>query len=52
MVFPLGIYASATFELEKADGLPFLEPLSLVFAFVGLGAWLVTFGVFLASLRR
>jgi tellurite resistance protein TehA-like permease len=52
MVFPLGMYASATFELAKAEGFHFLEPLSQVFAFVGLSVWLVTFGAFLVSLRR
>ena len=48
MVFPLGMYAASTFQLARAQGLDFLVPLSLIFAFVGLGAWLLTGGAFLA----
>lgn len=50
MVFPLGMYATSTYVLARAEGLHFLDPLSLVFAFTGLGAWLATSGVFLASI--
>lgn len=49
MVFPLGMYATSTYVLARAEGLSFLDPLSLVFAFIGLGAWLATSGAFLAS---
>jgi tellurite resistance protein TehA-like permease len=49
MVFPLGMYAASTFELARAQGLTFLDPLSLIFTFIGLGAWLLTSGAFLAS---
>lgn len=52
MVFPLGMYAVSTFELARAQGLAFLDPLSLIFAFVGLAAWLLTGGAFLVSLVR
>jgi tellurite resistance protein TehA-like permease len=43
MVFPLGMYASATFELIRAERLAFLGPISRLFMFAGLGLWLFTF---------
>jgi tellurite resistance protein TehA-like permease len=46
MVFPLGMYASATFELIRAESLPFLSSISSIFMFVALGAWLCTFSGF------
>lgn len=49
MVFPLGMYAASTFELARAQGLAFPDPPSLIFAFVGLVAWLVTAGAFAVS---
>lgn len=50
MVFPLGMYATATFTLAQAEGMHFLDPLSRGFAFASLAAWLLTAGAFLASL--
>ncbi len=50
MVFPLGMYSSATFELAQAEHLAFLGPLARVFAFIGLGAWLLTAGAFVGEL--
>jgi tellurite resistance protein TehA-like permease len=50
MVFPLGMYATSTFELARAENLEFLEPLSVIFAFVGFAAWLVTGGALLMSM--
>lgn len=50
MVFPIGMYATATNTLARSEGLPFLDPLSRAFAFASLGAWLITAGTFLASL--
>lgn len=49
MVFPLGMYATSTYVLARAESLPFLDPLSLIFAFIGLGAWLATSAAFLVS---
>jgi tellurite resistance protein TehA-like permease len=49
VVFPLGMYASATFDLARAEDLPFLDPLCRVFTFVGLGAWLFALATLLAS---
>ena len=40
---PLGIYAAATFELERAERLPFLDIFSKVFMFAALAAWIFTF---------
>ena len=50
MVFPLGMYATATFELMRAEKLPFLEPIPHIFAYVALAAWLLTFCGLLLSL--
>jgi tellurite resistance protein TehA-like permease len=50
MVFPLGMYSAATFELARAEGLVFLDPLAQAFAFVALAAWLLTAGTFVATL--
>ena len=42
LVFPLGMYSSATFAFAQAGGLPFLLPLARVFAFIALLAWSIT----------
>lgn len=52
MVFPIGMYSVATFTLARAEGLPFLDPLSRAFAFAGLGAWVIAAGAFAASLLQ
>jgi tellurite resistance protein TehA-like permease len=49
MVFPLGMYSAATFELARAQQLAFLHPLVLGFAIVALGAWLLVAGAFVAA---
>jgi tellurite resistance protein TehA-like permease len=42
MVFPLGMYAVATFRLGEALGWTFLAPLPMVFGYLAIGAWSVT----------
>ncbi len=41
IVFPIGSYAVATFELAKLNGLEFLAPLSSVFFVIALFMWLI-----------
>ncbi len=43
IVFPLGMYASATWEVGRATGLAFLAPIAQAFAYVALLAWAVVF---------
>jgi tellurite resistance protein TehA-like permease len=43
MVFPLGMYTTATFQLARATGFEFLAPIPEVFMFVALVAWLIAF---------
>lgn len=43
MVFPLGMYTAATFNLSAAMQLPFLQTISQVFIYVAWFAWLITF---------
>ena len=49
MVFPLGMYSAATYNLAKAEDLPFLAPLSLAFLYIALAAWLLVFVMLAAS---
>jgi tellurite resistance protein TehA-like permease len=49
MVFPIGMYAVATFRLSEALGWTSLLPLPRVFGFVALGTWLLAFT---AQMRR
>jgi tellurite resistance protein TehA-like permease len=41
-VFPLGMYAVSTLRLAREFGLPFLDPLGEVFAWISLSAWVAT----------
>ncbi|MEZ5073394.1 MAG: tellurite resistance/C4-dicarboxylate transporter family protein [Solirubrobacterales bacterium] len=41
-VFPLGMYSVATFEMERAIGFDFLDPIPHVFFAIALAAWLTT----------
>ena len=43
MVFPLGMYTTATFQLARATGFDFLAGISDLFLFVALGAWAIAF---------
>ena len=39
-VFPLGMYAVGTFEMERAMGFDFLDPIPHIFFAIALAAWL------------
>ena len=43
MVFPLGMYTTATFQLSRATSFGFLGAIPQVFIYFALGAWLITF---------
>ncbi|MBI4285265.1 MAG: tellurite resistance/C4-dicarboxylate transporter family protein [Chloroflexi bacterium] len=42
-VFPLGMYAAATFQLGKVNGFPFIASVPQVFVYIALLAWLAAF---------
>jgi tellurite resistance protein TehA-like permease len=42
LVFPLGMYGVATFRMEQALGITFLDWLPTAFFWIALGAWAVT----------
>jgi tellurite resistance protein TehA-like permease len=44
MVFPLGMYSAATFQLAHALRIGFILPLSYAFFYIALFAWLAAFG--------
>ena len=52
LVFPLGMYAAATFMLEKATGLTLLRPIPPLVVYPALVAWLLTFAGTLRALSR
>jgi tellurite resistance protein TehA-like permease len=52
MVFPLGMYAVATFELSRAETLPFLEAMARFSGFAALTAWALTFAGLCRRLTR
>jgi tellurite resistance protein TehA-like permease len=43
MVFPLGMYTTATFQLSRATHLGFLARIPEVFIYIALTAWLIAF---------
>lgn len=51
-VFPVGMYAAATFRMTQTLQLPFLEIVPKVAIGVGLVAWLLLFGGQLRALKR
>ena len=50
MVFPLGMYTTATFQLSRATHFEFLVRIPEVFIFVALAAWFVAFAGLLRHL--
>ena len=52
LVFPLGMYAVATFKLVQVTGLGFLKGLATLFTWVALVAWSLVFAGMLHSLSR
>jgi tellurite resistance protein TehA-like permease len=52
MVFPLGMYTAATFQLSEALSLPALKGVPTYFIYVALLAWLLTFAGMLLSFLR
>jgi tellurite resistance protein TehA-like permease len=52
MVFPLGMYTTATFQLARATGFDFLVGISSVFVYLALAAWIVVFGGFVLHLWK
>ncbi len=49
-VFPLGMYAVATYQMAKAKDLPFLTGIPPVFAYIALAAWALVFAGLVGSL--
>ena len=49
LVFPLGMYAACTWQMDAALGIALLKPLAQLFLWLGVLAWLVTWG---GMLRR
>ena len=52
MVFPLGMYTTATLQMGRALELPMIIPLSEGFVYVALAAWIATFVAMVLHLLR
>ncbi|MGT2467111.1 SLAC1 family transporter [Mesorhizobium atlanticum] len=51
-VFPLGMYAASTWQMDRAMEFGFLSYLPRVFLYIALAAWTVTFIGMVRSLTR
>ncbi len=51
-VFPLGMYAACTWQMDHAMGFGFLDPLPRAFLYIALSAWVLTFCGMLHALVR
>jgi tellurite resistance protein TehA-like permease len=51
-VFPLGMYAVSTWQMDRAMGFGFLFYLPRAFFYIALGAWIITFLGMLRALLR
>lgn len=52
VVFPLGMYAACTWQMDRAMGFHLLDPVSLASLYIALGAWAITFLGMLHALIR
>lgn len=52
LVFPLGMFTAATFQLSRATGIGFLAVVPRVFVWITLGAWMLTFIGMMRELAR
>ncbi len=52
MVFPLGMYATSTFQMQRAMNLTFLSFIPHLFLYLALAAWLAAFGGLLHTLAQ
>jgi len=52
LVFPLGMFTAATFQLSRATGIGFLDAVPHVFIWIALGAWAITFVGMIGGLAR
>ena len=51
-VFPLGMYAACTWQMDQAMKFGFLTSLPHIFLYIALSAWIVTFAGMLRALAR
>lgn len=51
-VFPLGMTATACLSAAAPTGVGWLHPLGAVLLWIAVGAWVLTFGAFVAARRR